>query len=67
MPETHKTSDLTIKNNVFKQKKQTPEAPDFDENRKSIFLTCRLKIIAPCIATEYQYDSFQALGSHTAV
>ena len=40
-----------------------PEAPDFDENQKSMFLTCRSKIIALCIATEYQCNSFWAVGS----
>ena len=40
-----------------------PEAPDFDENRKSIFLTCT-SIVAFCIVTEYQCDSFRAVGSH---
>ena len=40
------------------------EAPNFDENQKSIFLTCRLKIVTFCIVTEYQCDSFQAIGSH---
>ena len=48
---------------MFSNRKM-PEAPDFDENRKSIFLTCRSKIVAFCIATEYQCDSFQAVGSH---
>ena len=41
-----------------------PEAPDFDENQKSIFLTCRSKIVTFRIVTEYQCDSFQAIGSH---
>ena len=40
-----------------------PEALDFDENRNSLFLTCRSKIVALCIVTEYQCDSFQAVGS----
>ena len=42
-----------------------PEAPDFDENRKSISLTCRLKIVAFCIVTEYRCDSFRAVGSQS--
>ena len=41
-----------------------PEAPDFDENRKSIFFTYKLKIVALCFVTEYQCDSFWAGGSH---
>ena len=40
-----------------------PEAPDFDENQKSIFWTHRSKIITLCIVTEYQCDSFWAVGS----
>ena len=40
-----------------------PEAPDFDENRKSIFLTCRSKIVALRIVTEYQCDLFRVVGS----
>ena len=52
-----------MKSNVFKQK--NTETPDFDENRKSIFLTCRSKIIAPSIVTKYQCDSFRAVGSHS--
>ena len=59
MPETHKTSDLTIKSSVFKQKHSI-----FDENRKSLFLICRLKIVALCIVTECQCDSFRAVGSY---
>ena len=41
-----------------------PKAPNFDENRKSIFLTCRSKILAFCIVTEYQCNWFRAVGSH---
>ena len=41
-----------------------PEAPNFDENRKSIFLTCRSKIVAFCIVTKYQCNWFRAVGSH---
>ena len=48
---------------MFSNRKM-PEARDFDENQKSIFLTCRLKIVAFCIVTEHQCDSFQAVGSH---
>ena len=44
-----------------------PEAPDFDENRKSIFLTCRLKIVTFCIVIEYQCDSFWVVGSHLSI
>ena len=43
--------------------RKTPEAPDFDENRKSIDLICRSKIVELCIVTEYQCDSFRAVGS----
>ena len=39
-----------------------PEAPEFDENRKSVFLTCRLKFIAFCVVTKYQCNSFWAEG-----
>ena len=40
------------------------EAPDFGESRKSIFLTCRSKIITFCIImTEHQCDSFRVVGS----
>ena len=49
---------------VMSSNRKMPEAPDFDENRKSIFLTCRSKIIAFCIVTEYLCDSFRAVGSH---
>ena len=48
---------------MFSNRKM-PEAPDFDENQKLIFLTSRLKIITLCIVAEYQCDSFQAVGSH---
>ena len=48
---------------MFSNRKM-PEAPDFDENRKSIFSTCRSKIVAFCIVTEYQCDSFWVVGSH---
>ena len=48
---------------MFSNRKM-PEAPDFDENQKSIFLTCRSKIAALCVVTEYQCDSFPAVGSH---
>ena len=41
-----------------------PEAPNFEENWKSIFLTSRSKIVTFCIVTEYQCDSFRAVGSH---
>ena len=63
MPET------VIKHHIWLPKvmflnKNLPEAPDFDEKRKSIFLTCRSKIIFLCIATEYQCNWFWAGGSH---
>ena len=63
MPET------VIKHHIWPLKvmfwnRKMPEAHDFDENRKSILLTCRSKIIAFCIATEYQWDWFRAVGSH---
>ena len=41
-----------------------PEAPDFDENWKSICLACRSKIVAFCIVTEYRCNSFWAVGSY---
>ena len=44
--------------------RKMPEGPDFDENWKSIFLTCRSKIITLCIVTEYQCNSFWVVGSH---
>ena len=44
--------------------RKVPEAPDFDENWKSIFLTRRSKIIALCIVTEYQCDWFWVVRSH---
>ena len=50
---------------MFSNRKM-PEAPDLDENRKSIFLTCRSKIVTLCIVTEHQCDShftFRAVGS----
>ena len=51
-----------------------PEAPDFDENRKSTVLTCRSKVVAfsvvttelersSVVVTEYQCDSFRAVES----
>ena len=41
-----------------------PEAPDFCENWRSIFLTCRSKIVAHCMVTGYQCETFCAVGSH---
>ena len=62
MPET------VIKHHIWPSKvrfsnRRMPEAPDFDENRKPIFLTRRSKIVVICIVTEYQRDSFRAVGS----
>ena len=63
MPET------VIKHRIWPSKvmfsnRKMPEAPDFDENRKSIFLACGSKIVALCNVAEYQCDSFRAIGSH---
>ena len=63
MPET------VIKHHIWPLKvmflnRKMPEAPDFDENRKSIFLTCKSKIVALHIVTKYKCNSFQAVGSH---
>ena len=44
-----------------------PEAPDSDENQKSIFFTCISKIVTLCIVTEYQCDFFQAVALHMIV
>ena len=44
-------------------KRKIPEAPDYDENRKSLSLTCRSKIVVLFIVTEYQCDSNRAVGS----
>ena len=74
MPETvikhhtwncHKTSIWPLK--VMFSNRKMPEASDFDENRKSIFLTCRSKIVAFCIVTMYQCDSFRAVGSQISI
>ena len=63
-----KLPETVIKHHIWPLKvmflnRKIPEAPNFDENRKSKFLTHRSKIIALCIVTEYQCDSFQAVGS----
>ena len=50
---------------VMFSNRKMPEAPDFDENWISIFLTCRSKVISLCVVTEYQCDLFQAVGSQT--
>ena len=61
-------SETVIKHHIWPLKvmfsnRKMPEAPDFEENRTSILFTCRLKITVLCIVTEYQCDSFQAVGS----
>ena len=63
-----KMPEAVIKHHIWPLKimfsnRKMPEAPDFDEKRKSVFLTCRSKIVALCIVTEYQCDSFWAVGS----
>ena len=62
MPET------VIKHGIWPLKvmflnRKMPEAPYFDDNQKSVFLTCRWKIVALCIVTEYQCESFLVVGS----
>ena len=64
-----KMAETVINHHIWSLKvmfsnRMMPEAHDFDENRKSTFLTCRSKIVAFCIVTEYQCDSLQAVGSH---
>ena len=54
-----KMSETVIKHCVWPLKvmflnRKMLEAPDLDENWKSIFLTCRSKFVALCIVTEYQ-------------
>ena len=63
MPET------VIKHHIWPLKvmfsnRKMPEAPNFDEEPKSIFLTCRSKIVAFCIVTKYHCNSFRATGSY---
>ena len=69
MPETVvKHHDWLLK--VMFLNRKMPEAPDFDGNRKSIFFTCRSKIVALCIVTGYQCGLLPAVGSqiqHTHV
>ena len=63
MPETVMKDHIWPLKVMFSNRKMR-EALDFDENRKSIFLTFRSKIVALCIVTESQCDSFRAVESH---
>ena len=56
MPETVIKHHIWPLNIMFSNRKM-PEAPDLDENRKSIFLTCISKILTLCIVTKHQCDS----------
>ena len=63
MPVTVIKHHIWVLKVMFSHRKM-PEASDFDENQTSIFLTCRSKIIAVCIVTEYECHSIQAVGLH---
>ena len=66
MPET------VVKHHIWPLKvmflnRKMPESTQFWWKPKSMFFTCRSKIVALCIVTEYQCDSFRAVGSQISL